>query len=94
MKKNVFNIIILILLVFLMSSCAPHTIDISKSIPPNVEPAGFWMGLWHGMILPITFLWSLFNHNITVYDVINNGAWYNLGFVLGAGALLGGSSAK
>ena len=78
----------------LMSSCAPEAIDISNSIPPNAEPSGFWMGLWHGMILPITFIWSIFNHSVTIYDVVNNGVWYNLGFVLGAGALLGGSSSK
>ena len=78
----------------MLMSCAPESVDVSSIVPPNIEPVGFWMGLWHGMILPITFIWSLFDHDVTIYSVINNGAWYNLGFVLGAGALLGGSSSN
>jgi hypothetical protein len=55
--------------------------------------AGFWLGLWHGVIAPITFVISLFNDNMNVYEIHNNGNWYNLGFVLGAGVLLGGGGA-
>ena len=53
--------------------------------------AGFWLGLWHGMIAPITFIISLFSNNVSFYEVHNNGGWYNFGFVLGAGILFGGS---
>lgn len=53
--------------------------------------AGFWLGLWHGMIAPITFIISLFSKNVSFYEVHNSGAWYNFGFVLGAGILFGGS---
>jgi hypothetical protein len=58
--------------------------------------AGFWSGLWHGMICPIAFGISLFNHAFTMYEVHNNGNWYNLGFMLGAGAwgILGGRSSS
>jgi len=54
--------------------------------------AGFWSGLWHGMICPIAFVISLFNHAVSMYEVHNNGNWYNFGFILGAGAwgILGG----
>jgi len=56
--------------------------------------AGFWTGLWHGMICPIAFVVSLFNHGVSMYEVHNNGNWYNAGFLLGAGAwgILRGSS--
>jgi hypothetical protein len=50
------------------------------------ESAGFWIGLWHGMICPLALVVSWFNHDVTIYEVQNNGAWYNTGFVLGAGA--------
>jgi hypothetical protein len=53
---------------------------------------GFWNGLWHGMISPITFIASLFNHDFAVYAVNNNGGWYNFGFLWGVGALFGGGS--
>ncbi len=48
--------------------------------------AGFWPGLWHGLICPIAFVISLFNHGVTMYEVNNIGGWYNFGFILGAGA--------
>ena len=31
---------------------------------------------------PIRFLISLFNDNINIYEVNNNGNWYNFGFML------------
>ena len=48
--------------------------------------AGFWTGLWHGMICPIAFVISLFNPSVSMYEVHNNGNWYNFGFLIGAGA--------
>jgi len=35
---------------------------------PNAEGkvAGFWQGLWHGIISPVPFVISLFNHSVTV----------------------------
>ena len=56
------------------------------------EVAGFFSGLWHGLILPFTFLGSLFTRSISVYEVHNNGGWYNLGFLLGAAIGLGGGA--
>jgi hypothetical protein len=48
--------------------------------------AGFWLGLWHGMICPIAFVVSLFNSHVAIYEVHNSGGWYDAGFILGAGA--------
>jgi hypothetical protein len=45
--------------------------------------AGFWLGLWHGLILPVTFIVSLFNDDVTIYEVANNGNWYDLGYCIG-----------
>lgn len=54
--------------------------------------AGFWLGLWHGIIAPLTFLISLFTDGVNVYEVNNSGNWYDFGFVIGAGILFGGGS--
>lgn len=66
-------------------------------VNPNVgttlqdpTPAGFFLGLWHGIIAPFTFVLSLFTSSINIYEVHNNGNWYDVGFVLGAGILFGG----
>lgn len=58
--------------------------------PNGGDVAGFWMGLWHGIIAPIAFFISLFTDNVNIYDVHNSGNWYDFGFVLGAGILFGG----
>lgn len=53
--------------------------------------AGFWLGLWHGLIAPITFIISLFKEDIGVYEVHNNGRWYNFGFIFGLIIIFGGN---
>ncbi|MDA3937638.1 MAG: hypothetical protein PF636_12455, partial [Actinomycetota bacterium] len=52
--------------------------------------AGFWLGLWHGFIVLFTFLISLFRDNVTIYEVSNNGGWYNFGYLLGVMMFWGG----
>ena len=54
------------------------------------DPYGFWSGLWHGLIAPVSFVLSLFFDHIAMYGVNNTGGWYDFGFVLGAGILFGG----
>jgi hypothetical protein len=64
----------------------------SKFKLPDARPAGFWAGYWHGMIAPITFFVGLFKPGVRIYETHNNGAWYDLGFILGASSSLGGGS--
>jgi len=91
-KYMALMIVVLFIFMALMVGCAPgpntfaHTANASGSI------AGFWLGLWHGMISPITFICSLFSSHVNFYEVHNNGGWYNFGFVFGAGILFGGGS--
>lgn len=58
----------------------------SKYQQPGASPAGFWAGLWHGIIAPITFIVSLFADGVRIYETNNNGRWYDFGFILGIGA--------
>lgn len=88
MKKKISIVLIFIGILFLMSSCADvETIDACV----KGDKYGFWGGLWHGLILPISFIGSLLDGDIAIYAVNNNGGWYNFGFFLGASAVLGGS---
>lgn len=82
------KISILLLLVFLLSGCA-DVIPIEECV--FTEPYGFFGGLWHGIIAPISFIGSLFFDDIAMYAVNNNGGWYDFGFVIGAGILTFGS---
>jgi hypothetical protein len=77
--------------VLLLAACAAGANPEVGSAPPGAEdPAGFWLGLWHGMILPITWIVSLFTDTVTPYEVFNNGNWYDVGFVLGISIAFGG----
>jgi hypothetical protein len=83
----------LVAILLLLSSCAPGPNAQEGVAAQGAEIAGFWLGLWHGVIAPITFVVSLFSDTVNVYEIHNNGNWYNFGFVLGAGVLLGGGGA-
>lgn len=66
----------------------------SKYALPGATPAGFWAGVWHGLICVITFIISLFAPGVRVYEVNNKGRWYDFGFLLGASCALGGSGSQ
>ncbi|MGA7280356.1 MAG: hypothetical protein WBZ40_01105 [Acidimicrobiia bacterium] len=80
----------LVLLVLVLAACAAGANPEVGAAAEGGDVAGFWLGLWHGVIAPITFVISLFTDNVNLYEVHNNGNWYDFGFVLGAGILFGG----
>lgn len=47
------------------------------------QPAGFWVGLWHGVISVITLIVGIFSDSLKVYEVNNSGGLYDFGFLLG-----------
>lgn len=56
------------------------------------NPAGFFWGIWHGWIAPISLIWGLFNSEIRVYEPQNTGWWYDLGFYIAVISGFGGIS--
>jgi hypothetical protein len=81
---------ICLILVLILSGCVAGPNKLEKTPNEEGKVAGFWKGLWHGLIAPITFIISIFSKTIRFYEVHNNGSWYNFGFVLGAGLFLSG----
>jgi len=80
MKKIILALIISMSI--FLSSCAPGSGTYNES-----RKAGFFTGVWHGWIAPVTLIWGLFNNNIRVYEVNNTGWWYDFGFYI---AIVGG----
>jgi len=74
------RVALLVGLVLLLAGCAAAAND---AVGTGTQ-SGFWLGLWHGSISPITFVISLFNDHVAIYEVHNSGHWYDFGFVLGA----------
>jgi hypothetical protein len=81
---------VLLSAVVLLSSCAAGG---NPTASPNA-PAGFLRGLWHGFIILVTFVISLFTDSVSIYEVNNTGNWYDFGFVLGAMIALGGAGTQ
>lgn len=83
-----------IVIVLTVTACVAGANEMVDTPDEDGQVAGFWLGLWHGFIAPFTFIVSLFSDNVFVYDVHNNGGWYNFGFLLGASIILGGSGGR
>ena len=89
-KKYIFALIFVMLAVLMFSSCAPGDIRWNQDAAPGNE-AGFWAGIWHGLIIIITFIISLFTDKVRIYELNNTGWPYNLGFIIGLMISLGGA---
>jgi hypothetical protein len=71
-----------------LAACAAGPYPVTTE--PVADLPGFWLGLWQGLITPITFVISLFTDDVNIYAVPNNGNWYDFGFVLGIMVAFGG----
>jgi hypothetical protein len=90
MKKG-WIILVLVVVVLALTACAAGPNDMRATENPDGHVAGFWLGIWHGFIAPFAFIVSLFNHNVGIYEIHNNGGWYNFGYLFGLTMILGGS---
>lgn len=90
MKRAMFVVAALAICLILVS-CAAGPNQAAGTADGDGKVAGFWRGLWHGFIILFTFVISLFNDSVQVYEVHNRGNLYNLGFLLGIMAFFGGS---
>lgn len=82
-----FKLLILIPLILLLTSCAAGDAQFTPE-----SQAGFWYGLWHGVISFISLIIHIFNDNVTVYEINNSGGWYDFGFLFGVSCIWGGGS--
>lgn len=87
MKRNKLLLfgLLLVMMMVLLTACAPG--DGTNSAE---NPAGFFSGVWHGWIAPVTLVVSLFNSRISIYEVNNIGFWYNFGFYMAVISGFGG----
>ncbi|CAM3573533.1 hypothetical protein [Erysipelothrix anatis] len=75
MKKIRIGLLVLFSLI-LLTGCVPN------NVATEVNPAGFFSGLWHGWIAPFSLILSFFNPELSIYQVYNTGFTYNLGFYI------------
>ena len=81
--------VLVVTALLVLSACAAGP---NPGVDTGPDPAGFWLGLWQGLISPITFVISLFTDDVNVYEVQNSGNWYDFGFILGVSMAFGGTA--
>jgi hypothetical protein len=83
MKKKIFILAIMVAsILFVLTGCIP-----GDGTYTATKPAGFFWGVWHGRISPVSLVVGLFKGNIRVYEIVNTGWWYDFGFYI---AIIGG----
>ncbi|MFO7637610.1 MAG: hypothetical protein R6W96_09930 [Clostridia bacterium] len=78
---------LVVILVFALAGCVPgdgtNTVD---------RPAGFFWGIWHGWLAPVSLIISIFKGNIRIYEINNVGWLYDLGYYMAIISGFGGLS--
>jgi hypothetical protein len=92
MKLTAFILAVILLLTLAACAAGPNALKGTANDKDTV--AGFWLGLWQGFIAPFIFLISLFRGGLNIYEVHNNGIWYNFGYLMGLMCILGGGGYK
>jgi hypothetical protein len=93
MYKKLRWILVAVVLLLVLAACAAGPNPATDVPSSSGDLAGFWTGLWQGLIVPVTFIVSLFSDTVGIYEVHNTGGWYDFGFVLGASVFLGSGGA-
>jgi len=81
MSRKVILCLILVIMALVLTGCMPGDERYTE------QPAGFFWGVWHGWIAPISLIVQFFNPLVRVYEINNSGWWYDFGFYI---AILGG----
>jgi uncharacterized spore protein YtfJ len=81
--KKVFALGLIVIMLFMLVGCMAGPNTLQNTPDKHGRIGGLGLGIWHGFISPVTFVVSLFNNDVQMYDVHNNGNQYNIGFILG-----------
>jgi len=88
MKKKIALITLLLASLLLLTACLPG----GGSYTPEA-PAGFFWGIWHGWVAPVSLILMVFGDNqTTIFEMYNTGLGYNFGFYIAVISGFGGLS--
>ena len=86
-KRIIIFMLLFLFCLFMLTGCVPG----DGTYTPE-RPAGFFWGIWHGWIAPVSLVLSIFKDNISIYEPINTGFWYDFGFYIAIISGFGGLS--
>lgn len=79
--KKVIILLIMILVIISLTGCFPGEKVVGD------EPDGFFSGVIHGWLAPLSLILSWFKDDVRMYEVVNTGFWYDFGFYI---SIIGG----
>ncbi|MEA3287803.1 MAG: hypothetical protein U9Q77_10580 [Candidatus Marinimicrobia bacterium] len=86
-KKVLIIAVVGILIIVGLSACMPNP---SETV--GHTPSGFFKGVWHGWVAPLSLIVGFFNETTRVYEPNNTGWWYDFGFYMAVISGFGGLS--
>ena len=86
-NKKILVLIMIALLAMMLSGCMPGDEKYTQD-----DPAGFFWGIWHGWIAPLSLIFGFFNDTTRIYELNNSGLWYDFGFYIAIISGFGGFS--
>jgi hypothetical protein len=88
MKRRIAILLITsVVVLFALSACIPGDGTYSTT-----NTAGFFWGIWHGWLAPLSLIIGIFDKNIRLYEINNTGWWYDLGYYMAIISGFGGLS--
>ena len=88
MKKRIAILFITSVVVLLaLSGCIPGDGSYTAT-----KTAGFFWGIWHGWLAPLSLIIGIFDKNIRLYEINNTGWWYDFGYYMAIISGFGGLS--
>lgn len=94
MRTFLTLLLVLVFVLNVVAGCAPSSNQSKGTVDSRGAVAGFWLGVWQGFIAPLVFVASLFKNSLNIYEVHNNGGWYNFGYVFGLACFFGGGGGR
>jgi hypothetical protein len=77
MKRSLATGVCLLVFAVMLSGCFP-----ASGYATQEDPAGFFLGVWHGWIAPLSLIVSIFDDDVRIYEPNNAGWFYDFGFYI------------
>lgn len=85
-SKSIFIVLFLLVIIFIVPRQANAFVQQGQY--SVYEPAGFFSGIWHGLLAPWSLIARWFIDGVEMYAIPNTGWFYDLGFLLGVSVSL------
>ena len=91
-RKTLVVVCLMVLAALALTACGTATPFVGKPLEETGQVYGFFYGFWDGITAILAFIGNLLGGHFGIYQIHNDGNWYDLGFLLGVGAFTKGAT--